>query len=466
LSPAARSAVLRALLLLGATTCAAPPSPSASPGRPKPLDRGCTSDAACPDPGEPCRASACIDGFCSFVPRYVIVQPLFEQVPHDCRMRACDPEGHEVSLPDDDDTPIGRGPECTVPRCRDGARVDVHRGGLGCARGGICYAGGCVHVRSFEGGTRRGLALLDDGSMIEWGAPIYVPPPPDTRDIVSVARGGLHECGLRSDGLVICWGDDADAQRGFPSPDPDPQSDGARDNPPELAPVAGIHDAVAVSAGLMHSCAIRRGDRVSCWGRVFGDDRAPGNPRRGTSVTFPSKGVEEIVAARFFSCARSSDGHVSCWGDNAEGQLGDGTRARRLSPVRVRGLDDAAQIAAGGAQACALRKNGAVACWGEGWKGLVQIEGFPRVVTRLAVDDIAACALLDDGRVACFRNDASPLAKTHVVPEVEGVVELHASGMELCARTDEGPILCWSETPTGRSEPDESKPSPLRLTDG
>ncbi|MFN0180628.1 MAG: hypothetical protein ACKVZ0_17645 [Gemmatimonadales bacterium] len=44
-----------------------------------------------------------------------------------------------------------------------------------------------------------------------------------------------------------------------------------------------------------------------------------------------------VALAAQFDCAIGSDGAVYCWGNNARGQLGDGSTTSRLTPVRVRG---------------------------------------------------------------------------------------------------------------------------------
>jgi alpha-tubulin suppressor-like RCC1 family protein len=37
------------------------------------------------------------------------------------------------------------------------------------------------------------------------------------------------------------------------------------------------------------------------------------------------------------TCGITTGNKIYCWGDNAFGQLGDGTTTRRLSPVKVAG---------------------------------------------------------------------------------------------------------------------------------
>ncbi len=46
-------------------------------------------------------------------------------------------------------------------------------------------------------------------------------------------------------------------------------------------------------------------------------------------------GVTQVTAGANHSCARLSNGEARCWGDNEDGQLGDGTTTNRTRPVRV-----------------------------------------------------------------------------------------------------------------------------------
>jgi hypothetical protein len=72
-----------------------------------------------------------------------------------------------------------------------------------------------------------------------------------------------------------------------------------------------------------------------------------------------------VVSGYAHSCALLGTGTVRCWGENASGQLGDGTTTDRRAPTVVSGLDNVVGLAAGDNHTCALRYNGRVYCWGE-----------------------------------------------------------------------------------------------------
>ncbi|KJR42069.1 regulator of chromosome condensation, RCC1 [Candidatus Magnetoovum chiemensis] len=72
----------------------------------------------------------------------------------------------------------------------------------------------------------------------------------------------------------------------------------------------------------------------------------------------------------------SRDGSVWCWGENSNGQLGDGTTEDRSLPIQVIGISDISAIAAGEDHTVALKENGTVFTWGENIYG--QLGNFPQ----------------------------------------------------------------------------------------
>jgi alpha-tubulin suppressor-like RCC1 family protein len=103
---------------------------------------------------------------------------------------------------------------------------------------------------------------------------------------------------------------------------------------------------VDVSAGAFHSLALTSDGSVWAWGlNDFGELGDGTRTRRDTPVPVSGPGgvgrltnVQTIAAGNAFSLALLNDGSVLAWGFNSRGQLGDATTTSSSVPVRVRGM--------------------------------------------------------------------------------------------------------------------------------
>jgi len=237
-----------------------------------------------------------------------------------------------------------------------------------------------------------------------------------------VAGGSLHSCALRFDGTVRCWGDNSSGQLGNPNA-------GSFSMSP--AQVSHLTDAVALAAGTRHTCAVRVGGRVSCWGynasAQLGDGSGSTGPRSVPVTVVKSDGgdlleVVAIAAGVNHTCALHASGSVSCWGGNTFGELGDATTvAVRSRAVTAASLPDATALAAGPAanHTCALRADGSVRCWGRN----------------------------DDGQLG----DGTVVDRNFPVPAgVTGVVALAAGARHACAVNASSLALCWGANTQGQ----------------
>ena len=95
------------------------------------------------------------------------------------------------------------------------------------------------------------------------------------------------------------------------------------------APPALLADAVAVTAGRAHTCALTATQDVLCWGsNASGQLGIPqaqaAQSSRPVAVDLGGKAVA-VAAGANHTCAAMADGAVKCWGNNEKGQLGRGT---------------------------------------------------------------------------------------------------------------------------------------------
>src|SRR5690606_23674553 len=144
-------------------------------------------------------------------------------------------------------------------------------------------------------------------------------------------------------------------------------------NRSEPTPVKGLSDAIAVTAGDDHTCALHQTGEVSCWkDNPFGSvglGRPSGSPppqrgRERTKVQWP-RDIIAIAAGDRHTCAVHQSGEVSCWGSLSGAYTqSDGTTTSRDMPSPVLGLSDVIALDVGGAHTCAVRQGGTVACWG------------------------------------------------------------------------------------------------------
>lgn len=83
-------------------------------------------------------------------------------------------------------------------------------------------------------------------------------------------------------------------------------------------------------------------------------------------------------------CAVTERGHVTCWGANAFGQVGNGERSQPTPPAEVAGLVDIVTVSYSGTHACALSATHALYCWGSGAgpDGVPAMRALPRCKQR------------------------------------------------------------------------------------
>lgn len=162
--------------------------------------------------------------------------------------------------------------------------------------------------------TTRG--QLGDNSLVNKSTPVAVSGL--AGGITAISAGGAHSCALLTSGGVQCWGHDAYGQLG---------NDSAMSNKQTPVAVQGVSGVVALSVGWYHSCALTSKGEMKCWGfdsyGDLGDDAALVNQPLPVTVQGLNSGVISISAGGHHTCAVRTGGALACWGYDSSGQLGN-----------------------------------------------------------------------------------------------------------------------------------------------
>jgi alpha-tubulin suppressor-like RCC1 family protein len=178
--------------------------------------------------------------------------------------------------------------------------------------------------------------------------------------------GPAHMCAIR--GAVWCWGDNGEGELGIGTLSATPVTT------PTAVAIPGNEKVVSIAAGLAFTCAVTASGKVYAWGEndvgQLGSTPTPDAGSTSPVQVMGLTGPASSVAARTdFACAVMMDGTVECWGNNDQGQLGNGTLGLPSLPGPVVGLMNTVQVATGSDHACARLVNGNVACWGSSYDG-------------------------------------------------------------------------------------------------
>jgi alpha-tubulin suppressor-like RCC1 family protein len=275
------------------------------------------------------------------------------------------------------------------------------------------------------------------------------------------------------------------------------------------SPAAGQLD-----AGQYHTCAVRPGGHLVCWGYNGDGELGYGNlndvgdtntPASAGPLDFGGVAVNAVSAGNNHTCALLAGGTVHCWGFNADGQLGYGNTASVPSaastgPVYLGAGRSAVAITAGGSHTCAILDTGDVLCWGFGFDGQLgydsrqnlgdsTLPGSQTPVDLGGQHAIAVsggtqhtCAILVGGSVRCWgfgvkgqlgygdpNNRGDGVCVANVDPMLPAncdakvsdgapvflgsgrtAVAISAGGLHTCAILDDGSVLCWGEGVDGQ----------------
>ncbi len=272
----------------------------------------------------------------------------------------------------------------------------------------------------------------------------------------TISSGGYHNCTIRSDRSVVCWGNNTYDQ---------------------ATPPAGLK-LVQISSGEDDNCGVKTDGTVACWG-------ASPFISTTTHTLITATTYSQVATGAYHACGVKTDGTVACWGENVHGEA---------PPVTTTTYS---QVAVGDYFSCGIKKaDGTLACWGQDWQGQIEPPSGG-AFAQLSADANHTCAVRSDGTGACwgyseYGEGAAPsgsyldmaagqshtcsLQTNHTLlcwgydndaqdnAPFGPFVQVSAGGFHSCALRSDGTIACWGDNADGESP--TISPGPVSLPAG
>ena len=372
---------------------------------------------------------------------------------------------------------------------------------------GICNIEECCNLADCEnqtssvdqltGGGWHTCMLREDGTVMCWGNNYYgqigvgyrnasggVNPVDVTlyggHTAKQLSAGGFHNCAILDDGRVACWGYNQAGTLG----------DGTYDDRYVPSPTLGVGaelDAVLLSSGYYHTCALLSDDSISCWGSnefgQIGNGEIDGNLGVSTPYSIPEFGpgsnASLVRAGGHATCAVTTDGELYCWGYKAQkGVTGNNQHISTPTHIPHSGTN-VTDVSVGGYHTCALLENGSVMCWGRndfGQRGLGYTQSATDSFTEREVIDFGnnrtalqvsagthhSCAILEDWEIVCWGNNTygqlGKIPSNHEsnpisVPGLDGMAKpenLFLGNFHTCVVFEDKSVSCWGRNVNGQ----------------
>ena len=221
---------------------------------------------------------------------------------------------------------------------------------------------------------RNSSGQLGDGTTTVRTAPTAVS---TTRHWAMVSAGGDHTCGLTAtvsgtlEGTALCWGANDSGQLGD-------GTNSVRSLPTTVSTSLTLQ---GLSAGYRHTCAVTASSTFSvagiatCWGLNANGQLGDGSTTNSPSPTTVAGSISWVTlvaggsSTGSHTCGIGQSGASYCWGANTAGQTGDTTTTSRTSPERVTGSLTWQAISVGASHTCAITTGLVPNCWGKNEAG-------------------------------------------------------------------------------------------------
>lgn len=295
-----------------------------------------------------------------------------------------------------------------------------------------------------------------------------------------LAQNYQYSCAIDSGGDLYCWGNNFYGQLGRGTTGNACTSQTANCHIPTK--VGAFSDWQSVDGDFSHTCAIRGSGLLYCWGDNVAGQLGRGNTTDSSTPILVDGQAHDITdwvkvsvdgdaatGANGRTCALRSNGDAYCWGDNSNGELGDGTTAQRTWPTQVPG-SHWSDITVSDDHGCGIRC-GKLFCWGNGANGRlgngsttssltpVEVSGGYSDWTQVSADSASTCGLRSNGKAYCWGINGqgqlgdNTLVDKDVPTEVTGNygdwTSLYGGGGLTCGIRSSDKLYCWGNNQYG-----------------
>ncbi|MEI6226170.1 MAG: putative Ig domain-containing protein, partial [Deltaproteobacteria bacterium] len=294
---------------------------------------------------------------------------------------------------------------------------------------------------------QNALRQLGDGTTTDRRSPRHV-----GSGYTTAQAGHEHTVAIDAEGNLWAWGENSYGQVG----------NGTRN--PQSTPQPIGSGFASAAAGYFHTVAVAKDGTLWAWGQNAQGQLGDGTTTSRSSPCEIGKGFVAVAAGYQHTLGVKADGTLWAWGWNEHGQLGDGTRDRRLSPVQIG--SGFRMVAGGEFHSVALKADGSIWTWGGNAQGqLGDGTTAPRPVPRavgkgfgaIAAGSLHTVGLMSDGSVWAWgynfhgQVDAGT-GGNQVTPRRvgSGFVSVGAGGSHSLARRSDGTVLAWGNDRNGQ----------------